>query len=93
MRMMHAHAHPGKVLRSYLEGRSVTEVAKHLNITRVMLSRILNEQAGISADVSMRLGEALGTSLDFWFKMQNGYDFWSAAQKKRNPVEPFGKVA
>lgn len=86
-------AHPGRILKEDLAGRSITEVAKHLGIARVTLSRILNGQAGITPEMSLRLSEALGTSPDFWFKMQAQFDFWQASQKKRKKVAPLGKVA
>ncbi|RYL72506.1 cupin fold metalloprotein, WbuC family [Escherichia coli] len=41
---------------------SVTDAATALGITRTALSRILNEKAGISADMALRLESALGTS-------------------------------
>jgi len=53
--------HPGEVLRDYLGGVSVTDSAKHLRVTRVALSRILNGSAGISAEMALRLSDALGT--------------------------------
>jgi len=83
---MHNPPHPGKVLREYLGNASVTETSKHLGITRAALSRILNERAGISADMSLRLGEALSTSPDFWARMQTEYDLWQASQKRRTKV-------
>lgn len=86
-------AHPGQVLRNDLEGRSISEVARHLGISRVTLSRILNQQAGISPEMSLKLSEALGTSPDFWFKMQTQYDFWQASRKKRKKVAPLKKIA
>jgi len=52
--------HPGIVLREYLENVSVTNAAKHLGITRAALSRILNGSTGISAELALRLAEALG---------------------------------
>lgn len=90
---MYNPAHPGEVLKDYLEGRSVTDVAKHLGISRVSLSRVLNQQAGITPEMSLKLSEALGTSPDFWFKMQAQYDFWQASRKKRKKVAPLKKVA
>ena len=93
MARMHNPPHPGRVLKEWLEGRSVTEVARHLGVSRVALSRVMNEQAGISAEMSLRLSEALGTSPDFWFNMQTQYDFWQASQKKRKKVAPLKKVA
>jgi addiction module HigA family antidote len=53
--------HPGRVLREYLGTRSVTDTAKHLGVTRVALSRILNGSAGISADMALKLADALST--------------------------------
>jgi addiction module HigA family antidote len=93
MAQMYNPPHPGRILRNDLAGRPVTEVAKHLGIARVTLSRILNEQAGISPEMSLKLSEALGTSPDFWFKMQAQYDFWQASQRKRKKVSPLRKVA
>jgi antitoxin HigA-1 len=93
MTTMHNPPHPGRILREWLEGRSVTDVANHLGVSRVALSRVLNEQAGISPEMSLRLSEALGTSPDFWFKMQSQFDFWQASRKKRKKVHPLGKVA
>ncbi len=55
MNRMHNPAHPGAVLREYLGEMSVTDAATALGITRTALSRILNEKAGISADMALRL--------------------------------------
>jgi addiction module HigA family antidote len=93
MASMHNPPHPGRILKEWLGGRSVTEIAKHIGVSRVALSRVLNEQAGISAEMSLRLSEALGTSADLWFKMQTQHDFWQASQKKRKKIAPLKKVA
>ena len=61
---MNNPAHPGLVLREYLGDLSVTEAASRLNVTRAALSRILNGSAGISADMALRLKDALGTSAE-----------------------------
>lgn len=71
--MMFNPAHPGEVLRDYLGDMSVAEAAKRLGVTRAHLSRILNGRAGISASMSLRLSAALGTSPDFWLKMQGQF--------------------
>ena len=85
---MHNPAHPGKVLASYLAGRSVTEVARHLGVTRPTLSRVLNGRAGVSADMALRLAEAFHTEADFWLRLQMQRDLWEASQKKRAKVKP-----
>ena len=78
--------HPGTVLRDYLGSVSVTAAAKHLGITRAGLSRILNGSAGISAEMALRLSEALGTSPELWTGMQAQYDLWKASKKRRRKV-------
>jgi addiction module HigA family antidote len=78
--------HPGQVLRDYLGEVSVTNAAKHLGVTRVALSRILNGGAGISADMALRLSDALGTSPELWAGMQAQYDLWQASKKRRKRV-------
>jgi len=85
---MHNPPHPGKVLREYLGTISVTDTAKHLGVTRVALSRILNGSAGISADMALKLSGALGTSPELWTGMQAQYDLWCASQRRHNKVTP-----
>ena len=83
-------AHPGEVLAGWIDdlGMSVTAFAKHLDISRVMLSRILHGHAAVSADMDVRLSEALGTSAGFWLRMQGQRDLWEARQRAdtRQPV-------
>lgn len=73
--------HPGEVLKDYLGGMTVKEAAARLHVTRATLSRILNGHAGITAGMSLRLSAALGTSPQFWLKMQAQYDLWHARKK------------
>lgn len=79
--------HPGSVLREYLGNIPVTAAAKHLGITRAALSRILNGSAGISAEMALRLADALGTTPELWTGMQAQYDLWQASRKRRRKVE------
>ena len=85
---MHNPSHPGRILANYLAGRSVTEVAAHLAVTRPSLSRVLNGKAAISADMALRISEAFGTDPDFWLRLQAQRDLWAASQKKRVKVKP-----
>jgi len=78
--------HPGTVLRDYLGGVSVTNAATHLGITRAALSRILNGSAGISAEMALRLSDALATSPELWMGMQSQYDLWQASKKRRRKL-------
>ena len=77
---MHNPPHPGRVLREYLGTVSVTDAAKHLGVTRVALSRILNGRAGISPVMALKLSDALRTSPELWIGMQTQYDLWRASR-------------
>ncbi|MGD0272014.1 MAG: HigA family addiction module antitoxin [Candidatus Sulfotelmatobacter sp.] len=86
-------AHPGQVLRDYLGEMTVGEAASRLGVTRAHLSRILNGHAGVTASMSLRLSAALGTSADFWLKMQLQRDLWLAKKRRMPKVRPFPRIA
>ena len=86
-------AHPGEVLKDYLGEMTIGEAARRLGVTRAHLSRIVNGRAGISAPMSLRLAAALGTSPEFWLKMQLQYDLWQARRAKMPKVRRFPHVA
>ncbi len=86
-------AHPGEVLRDYLGEMSVKEAASRLGVTRAHLSRILNRHAGITASMSLKLSAALGTSPEFWLRMQVQHDLWQAQRAKQPRVRPFPRIA
>ena len=86
-------AHPGEVLRDYLGEMTVSEAALRLKVTRAHLSRILNGHASVTAEMSLRLSSALGTSPDFWLKMQGQCDLWQARKSTKVKVHAFPHVA
>ena len=91
--LMHNPPHPGKVLREYLGEIGIAEAAKRLHVTRTTLSRVVNGRAGISAEMSLRLSEALGTHAAFWSGLQMDYDLWHASRKRRPRIQPFRRAA
>jgi addiction module HigA family antidote len=88
---MYNPSHPGRILAYYLEGRSVTEVARHMRVTRPALSRVLNGKAAVSADMALRISEAFNTDPEFWLRLQAQRDLWVASQKKRKKVKPLAE--
>ena len=86
--------HPGEALREWIpETMTVTDAADALKVSRVMLSKILNGKAGISADMALRLSQWLGTSPDLWLGMQSQYDLWQAEQKPSAGIQPLERLA
>ena len=89
MGRMHNPPHPGESIREDILpalGITVTEAAGQLGVARVTLSRLINGQAGISADMARRLevwlgGPKKGPSAESWLRMQADYDLWQAMQQ------------
>ena len=76
--------HPGEILREdYIKvrGLTVTEVAKGLGVARANLSAILNQRAGISPEMAVKLSEAFGNTTQFWVNLQKNYEIWHAERK------------
>ncbi len=83
---MHNPAHPGELLSGWLDDLrlTVTAFAEHIGISRVMLSRVLHGHAAVSADMDLRLAEALGTTPGYWLALQVQRDLWTARQTAKD---------
>jgi addiction module HigA family antidote len=88
MAMMHNPASPGELLREFLRARTATELAEHIGVARATISRILNGRTAVTMDLSIRLGQALALSPDFFSKAQLQYDLWIESQKKKPKIRP-----
>jgi addiction module HigA family antidote len=76
--------HPGHLVRQEcIEalGLTVTETAKVLGVTRQALNNLVNETAGISPEMAIRLEQAFGSTADTWLRMQAAYDLAQARKK------------
>jgi addiction module HigA family antidote len=88
--MMHNPPHPGEILREdYLKplGLSVSDAAKALGVARKTLSALLNQRAGISPAMALRLAKALDTSPELWTNLQAQFDLWQARAVDLGRVE------
>ncbi len=52
---MHNPAHPGEALREHIGVMPVSKLAAHLGVSRVTLSRLLNGNSGVSAEIALKL--------------------------------------
>lgn len=94
MSRMHNPAHPGEVLREWIpEGMTVTSAAKELQLSRVTLSKVLNGNSGITAQMALRLAAWLGTTPDVWLGMQIQFDLWQAEKQPKPKIKPLERVA
>jgi addiction module HigA family antidote len=87
---MHNPASPGELLKEFLGDITATQLAEHIGVARATISRILNGRTAVTVDLSIRLGEALGLSPDFFSKAQLQYDVWIESQRKRQKIKPLG---
>jgi len=77
--------HPGLSVRhDCLEplGLSIAEGAKVLGITRQAMNNLVSGNAGISAEMAIRLEKAFGGGAETWLRMQAAYDL--ARMEKRS---------
>jgi antitoxin HigA-1 len=79
--------HPGRIVRyDCLEplDLSVTAAAKALGVTRQTLNNLVNEKAGVSPEMAIRLSKAFGSTPDTWVRMQAAYDLAQAMLNEKN---------
>ncbi len=75
---------------------SVTAGAKVLGVSRTTLSRLINGQAGVSAEMAIRLARAFGATPEIWLRMQAAYDLAQARLREAEihvqPYQPYSVV-
>lgn len=73
--------HPGRFIRLRViqaKGLSVKAAASALGVHRVALSRLINEQAALSAEMAIRLEKAFGADMAALMRMQSEYEIGQA---------------
>ncbi len=73
--------HPGRWLRAEVvepHGINVTDLAKHLGVTRQSMSNLLNGHAGLSAEMAIRFEKAFGLKADTLLRMQSAHELAGA---------------
>jgi antitoxin HigA-1 len=81
--------HPGRIVRQEcIEplGLTVTEAAFRLGVSRQALNNLVNEKAGISPEMAIRLSKAFGSSAEMWLGLQLQYDL-ALAEKATSKIK------
>jgi addiction module HigA family antidote len=76
--------HPGELLREEILpalGRSKTEIAKLLGVSRQTLYDILEEKQPVTPMMALRLGKLCGNGPDLWLNLQKRYDLQRAERQ------------
>lgn len=76
-------SHPGDLLEDIIPatGKSKTEIAALLGISRQQLYDILGGKKPVSPAVAVRLGKMFGDGAAVWLRMQAAYDAWHAERE------------
>lgn len=87
-------AHPGEILKELVIDSlelTITDVAKHLDVSRKTLSKVLNAKGSVTPEMAVRLELAFGKpSADHWLRLQNAYDLWQTRQEQSSlHVSPY----
>lgn len=97
MMAMRNPPHPGGIVKwECLEplGLTVTLAAQGLGVTRQALSDLVNEKAGVSIEMAIRLARAFGSTPETWLRMQMAHDLWLARDRADEiKVERFAEPA
>lgn len=59
-------------------GLSVTKAAKVLSVSRQTVNNLVNEKAGVSPEMAIRLSKAFGSTAETWLQMQMHFDLAEA---------------
>jgi antitoxin HigA-1 len=82
LKMHHSiSVHAGRWLMSEIvepSGRSITDVAADMGVSRQALSTVLNGHASLSADMALRFERQFKISADTLMRMQASYDLAQA---------------
>ena len=73
---MKSPVHPGRIVKGALSelNLTVTDAARALNVSRPTLSSLINEKAGISSEMAVRLSKSMGSTPAFWMRLQMIFD-------------------
>jgi addiction module HigA family antidote len=88
--------HPGDFIRTEIiaaAGLSVTAAAAALGVSRPTLSSLLNDKAGLSGEMALRIEKAFGVKMDTLMRMQSAYEIAQTRRREKQiRVQPVGQA-
>ncbi|HTF89823.1 MAG TPA: HigA family addiction module antitoxin [Planctomycetota bacterium] len=82
--------HPGEILREdFLRPLAITQVAfaAHIGVPLQRVNEIVRKKRGVTPETAWLLAGALGTTPEFWIKLQSAHDL-----ARTRPVRPIRRV-
>ncbi|MEO5598255.1 MAG: HigA family addiction module antitoxin [Novosphingobium sp.] len=81
----HFAVHPGRWLREEIvdpHGLSVTDLARHIGVSRQAVSMLLNGRTGLTAEMAIRFEKAFGLNADTLCRMQTAHELAGARERQ-----------
>ncbi len=78
--------HPGEILlKEFLSPVGITQVqlAKHVGVPVQRVNEIVRGKRGITPETAWLLGQALGTTPQFWLNLQSNYELAITRPRKQ----------
>lgn len=75
-------SHPGEVLKElFLDPLDMSSgtLAKHLNVPRTRVERVVKGYTALTADTALRLSKFFGNTPEFWMNLQRAFDLAEAS--------------
>lgn len=86
-------SHPGAFVRAEILDElrlSISKAADVLGVRRATLSDLVNEKAGLSPEMALRIEKAFGVSMDTLLRMQAWFDTYTMReQADKIAVQPY----
>lgn len=85
--------HAGEVLREdFLVPLGITQshLAKALHTSFRAINELVNEKRGITTEMALKLSKYFGTSPQLWLNLQNQFDLYKVALKKKDVLDEVG---
>jgi addiction module HigA family antidote len=88
-RDFHTPVHPGEILYEEFMvpyGLSANKLAGTIGVPANRITALVNGTRAVTADTAIRLGEAFGTTPEFWMNLQNHFELKVAVGKERPAI-------
>lgn len=82
--------HPGEILKEeFLVPLDITQshLAQALGTSFRAVNELVNEKRGMTVEMALRLSKYFKTSPQLWLNLQNDYDLFKVAHKKKEMLD------
>ena len=85
--------HPGRevAIRIFEMGMSLSQFARHIDVSNSRISEIASEKRGITIDTAIKIARAFGTTPEYWLDKQQAYDLFIKQKKSEQQKVPAWK--